>query len=284
MTETWTIERILTWTTDFFRQKGFESPKLEAELLLAHVLNANRVKLYMQWDRPLAPSELEAYRAVIKRRALKEPVAYITGSRGFWNIDLKCDKRALIPRGDTETLIERALDLLPKESQATIVDVGTGTGAIGLTLATERKSTRVTLTDISPDALALAGENTTALGMAERVSLVHSDVLQALPGPFDMVVSNPPYIATHETDVMGEDVLKFEPHLALFAGKDGFDVIRRLVKESFMKLSGGGTLLFEIGFRQAEAAAALTRDAGFEDVRVLKDLGGHDRVVFGRKP
>lgn len=282
--EIWTVQKILAWTTDFFRNKGLESPKLEAELLLAHVLGVNRVKLYMQWDRPLVPAELEGYRAVIKRRAQKEPVAYITGTRGFWNIDLKCDARALIPRGDTETLIEKALDILPKDSQARVVDVGTGTGAIGITLATERPGLAVTLCDISPEALSLAAENLESLGLTDKIGCVQSDVLSALEGPFDLVVSNPPYIATDETSVMGEDVLKFEPHLALFAGKDGLDVIRRLVRESFEKLDSGGSLLFEIGYRQAEAASKLTEQAGFKNVRVLKDLGGNDRVVCGQKP
>lgn len=283
MTETWTIQRILAWTTDFFRQKEFESPKLEAELLLAHVLGIDRVKLYMQWDRPLIPAELEAYRAVVKRRALKEPVAYITRRRAFWNIELRCDPRALIPRSDTETLIERALDLLPKDSEATIVDVGTGTGAIGLTLAIERPHTTVAMLDISADALALARENAVALGLADRVRLVESDVLAAITQPVDMIVSNPPYIAENETDVMGEDVLNHEPKVALFAGKDGLNIIRRLVVEAYSNLKPGGTLLFEIGYRQGEVAMALTRNAGFSDVVVYKDLGGNDRLVMGRR-
>ncbi|MEZ4459310.1 MAG: peptide chain release factor N(5)-glutamine methyltransferase [bacterium] len=283
MSDIWTIQRILEWTTDFFRQKQLESPKLEAELLLSHVLKLNRVQLYMHWDRPLVPSELEAYRAVVKRRAMKEPVAYITGERAFWTIELKCDARALIPRNDTETLVEKALDVLGKDSAATVVDVGTGTGVVGLTLAKERPALAVTLVDISDDALALAAENTEALGLTDRVTLLKSDVLAAVPGPVDLIVSNPPYIAESETDVMGEDVLKFEPKLALFAGKDGLDVIRRLVVESYDRLKPGGHLLFEIGYRQGVAAAALTSEAGFANVRVFKDLGGNDRVVCGQR-
>ncbi len=283
MSDIWTIQRILAWTTDFFGQKEIDAPKLEAELLLAHVLGVNRVRLYMEWDRPLSPEELTGYRAVIKRRAMKEPVAYITGERAFWSIELKCDARALIPRNDTETLVEKALDLLAKDSEAVVVDVGTGTGAIGLTLAHERKSITMTLVDISPEALALATENLTALELGERVKVAQSDVLSAIEGPVDLIVSNPPYIADSETDVMGEDVLKFEPRLALFAGKDGFDMIRRLVVEAHGKLRPGGHLLFEIGYRQGPDAAALTKAAGFEDVLVFKDLGGNDRVVSGRR-
>jgi len=283
MSEIWTIQRILAWTTDFFGQKDVDAPKLEAELLLAHVLSVDRVKLYMQWDRPLSAEELNGYRAVVKRRAMREPVAYITGERAFWSIELKCDTRALIPRNDTETLVEKALDLLPKDSEAEVVDVGTGTGAIGLTLAHERKKVRVTLLAISLAALALATENTALLELSDRVFTAHSDVLSAIDGPVDLIVSNPPYIADSETDVMGEDVLKFEPRLALFAGVDGFDVIRRLVVEAHGKLKPGGHLLFEIGYKQGSDAAALARSAGFEDVLVFKDLGGNDRVVSGRR-
>lgn len=290
MSETWTVEKILKWTTGYFAEKGLDSPKLDAELLLAHTLGIDRLKLYMQWDRPLTPEELAAYRALIKRRMSHEPVAYLTGTRAFWALDFACDKRALIPRSDTETLIDAVLDIIadPKKHADAgtwrVVDVGTGTGCIGITIAHERPNTDVTLVDIDPNTLELARENVVKLGFEGKITLLQSDLLTKAPGPWDVVVSNPPYIALDEKNLMGQDVLKHEPTGALFAGKDGLDIIRPLVKQAYTNLRSGGWFLCEIGFKQGDAVQGIVKEAGFKGVVVRKDYGGHDRVVIGQRP
>lgn len=283
--EIWTTLKLLEWTTDFFSKRGIDSARLDAQLLLSHVLGISRIMLYAEFERPLSPEELDTFRALVKRRSRHEPIAYLTGSRGFWEIELKTDRRALIPRPDTETLVERALKLLPKGQAARVIDVGTGTGAIALALAHDRPELEVLATDRSAEALALAAENAEALDLTARVSLVEADLLDGVDWRgVDMIVSNPPYIADGERGEMDADVLEFEPHSALFAGEDGLDLIRRLVPQSFEALRPGGHLLCEIGHRQGEATRALFEQAGFAEVAVLKDLGRRDRVVVGQRP
>lgn len=284
MSETWTVERLIKWTADFFGEKGLESPKLDAELLLGHTLGLRRVELYMQWDRPLNPDELAAFRALIKRRVAREPVAYLTGERAFWALDFKCDSRALIPRPDTEILVERVLELVEVGGTPSVLDVGCGTGCIGLTLAHEIPGAQVTLVDLSDGAVELTRENAAKHELHERVEVLKSDLMAAAPGPWDLVVSNPPYIATNEENLMDEDVLKYEPKSALFAGADGLDLIRPLAKQAFSGLNAGGWFLVEIGFSQGPKVVEILGSAGFMDVAIRKDYSGHDRVVEGQKP
>ena len=275
--------KLLEWSRDFFAGRGIESPRLDAELLLAHVLGVSRVRLYMEFDRPLTPPELEAYRALVKRRASFEPVAYIVGTRGFWTLDLKTDSRALIPRPDTEVLVEEVVKRLPKEGPATLVDIGTGTGAIALAVASERPDLRVLATDASADALALAGENAAALELA--VELFEGDLLSAVPADVtpDYIASNPPYVAETAREAMQADVREFEPAAALFAGSDGFDVLARLIPAAFERLAPGGWLSVEIGFDQGPRTVESFEEAGFGEVALRKDYGQNDRVVSGRK-
>ncbi len=290
MSDTWTVEKILKWTTGYFTEKGLDSPKLDAELLLAHTLGIDRLKLYMQWDRPLTPEELASYRALIKRRMSHEPVAYLTGTRAFWALDFACDKRALIPRSDTETLIDQMLEIIPDPKKNPdaghwrVLDVGTGTGCIGITIAHERSNTDVTLVDIDAETLELARTNVVKLGFQDKITLLQSDLLSKVPGQWNVIVSNPPYIALNEKDLMGQDVLRHEPTGALFAGKDGLDIIRPLVKQAFSSLESGGWFLCEIGFKQGAAVQTLLNDAGFTNVKIRKDYGGNDRVVSGQRP
>src|SRR5690554_2581528 len=200
----WTILKILRWTTHFFETKKVsESARLDSELLLAKVLNFERMKLYTHFDRPMSEDELGEYRALIKRRASGEPVAYILGSKGFWEIDLKVDSRVLIPRPETEILVEECLKRLDKDADARVIDVGTGSGAIALSLADARPNIRVAATDISPDALALAQENAVALELAERVEFFEGDLLENVRAdvfPCHISVSNPPYSGEDERD------------------------------------------------------------------------------------
>ncbi len=284
----WTILKILRWTTHFFEQKKVtDSARLDAELLLAHVLGFDRVKLYTHFDRPMSSEELVDYRALVKRRAQGEPVAYLLGTKGFWDLDLKVDRRALIPRPETEVLVEEVLALVDADTDATLVDVGTGTGAIALALAEERPRLRVAATDTSPDALALAAENAEALGLAERVHLFGGDLMSGVDADFfpcDFVVSNPPYIAEDERDEVMRDVKDYEPTGALFAGADGLDVIRRLIPAAYDALAPGGYVLCEMGYRQGAAVCELLDEAGFAAARIRKDYAGRDRIAIARRP
>jgi release factor glutamine methyltransferase len=284
----WTILKILRWTSHFFETKdATDSPRLDAELLLAHVLGFERIKLYTHFDRPMSEADLASYRALVKRRVAGEPVAYLLGSKGFWEIDLQVDERALIPRPETEVLVEEVLELVGEDSDATLVDVGTGSGAIALAVAYERPNLKVVATDISEQALALSRENADALGLAEQVIFTQGDLLEGVDPsllPCEIIVSNPPYIAEDERDDVMIDVKNYEPDGALFAGADGLDVIRRLVPAAFDALESGGHFLCEIGYRQGEAVRGLLEEAGFVDVGVRKDYSDHDRVARGRKP
>ena len=284
----WTTLKILRWTQGYFEKNEIDNPRFEAELLLSHALDLDRMMLYAYFERPLSGEELDTYRAMVKRRVANEPVAYITGSRGFWSIDLKTDARALIPRPDTETLVSGALDFLPEGEKKRVLDIGTGTGAVALALAHDRPEIEVAATDISQDALALARENAAALELTERVTFFEGDLLGALSGEWasgtiDVIVSNPPYVGTSEMDLMDESVKKYEPETALYAGEDGLDVIRRLVPQAYDRLEEGGSFLCEIGFRQGAAVKELFEGQGFKEVKVLKDLGKNDRVVVGRR-
>lgn len=284
----WTILKILRWTTHFFESKDVSaSARLDAELLLAKVLDFERMKLYTHFDRPMSEAELGDYRALIKRRAAGEPVAYILGSKGFWEIDLKVDARALIPRPETEILVEETLKRLEKDSDARVLDVGAGSGAIALALADVRPNIRVAATDISPGALALARENADELGFSERVEFSEGDLFENVRADFfpcQIIVSNPPYIGEDERDDIMIDVKGFEPEFALFSGPDGLDMIRRLVPASFDALESGGHFLCEIGYKQGEAVEGILKDAGFVETSIRQDYARLDRVVMGRKP
>lgn len=283
---TWTILKILHWITGYLTEKQSETPRLDAEILLAYALKIERVQLYMQFDRPLMAEELATIRELVKRRAAREPIAYIVGTQGFWSLDLKTDSRALIPRPDTEILIETALKLLPEDSTASVVDIGTGSGAIALSLAVERPGLRIAATDIDADTLELARENAELHGLGERIRFFYGDLLDALNSDWptaDLVVSNPPYIAEDQRSELMADVRDFEPSGALFSGEDGLDILRRLTVDAFAFLKPGGYLLCEIGYDQGNAVRELFEQAGFHQVEVRQDYGGRDRVVSGQK-
>jgi len=244
------------------------TPRLDAEVLLAHVLGVDRAALILHPDRALAPSEARAFMDAARRRREREPVAYITGTKGFRHLELAVDRRVLIPRPETEHLVEAALDLPPGTR---VVDVGTGSGAIALALKSERPDLHVLATDVSPDALAVARANAERLGL--DVTFVEGDLLAGVEA--DAVVSNPPYVGEDET-VMPE-VARYEPRVAVFAAGEGFAVIRRLVAApvAFMAL--------EIAGHQGDAVESLLRAAGFANVERVRDLAGIERVVVGRR-
>jgi release factor glutamine methyltransferase len=258
--------------------KTSETARLDAELLLAHSLGRERIELYTDFDRPLTGAELDGYRALVARRAKREPVAYILGEWGFRRLTLAVDHRALIPRPETEIVVERCLARLRDVEAPRVLDVGTGTGAIALALADELPGARVTAIDVSADALCLARENVTRTGL--EVKLLEHDLRAGLPaGPWDLVVSNPPYVEPAEIDTLMADVRDFEPHLAL-VGRGTTEAVARAAPS---ELAPGGWLVLEVGDGQAPATAALLDDLGYIEVVTTPDLTGRDRVVEGRR-
>lgn len=282
MSERWTVLDLLKWTANYFAGKGIENGRLDAELLLAEVLKLNRIGLYLNFDRPLQSDELATFRALIERRARREPIAYILGHCEFWSLTFKVGPDVLIPRGDTETLVEAALKVLPPGG--TLLDVGIGSGAIALAIAHERPDLSVEGIDLSPAALAIAAENAERLGLADRVTLRQGDLF-ALDGSnqYDVIVSNPPYIALGEKAALMPEVRDFEPALALFAGADGLDCYRALIPAARAALKDSGILLVEVGAGQATAVAELFAASGYAEIFTSRDLSGIERVVGGRK-
>ncbi|HSM11554.1 MAG TPA: peptide chain release factor N(5)-glutamine methyltransferase [Lysobacter sp.] len=253
----------------------------DAELLLAHALGRPRSWLYAHGEDELEPAAAARYAALLARRVAGEPVAYLTGSRGFWSLELQVSPATLIPRPETELLVELALARLAVERPLRIADLGTGSGAIALALAHERRHAQVLATDASFDALAIAQANAAALGLV-NVEFRHGSWWRPLPGErFDLIASNPPYIAEDDAHLVQGD-LRHEPRMALASGRDGLDAIRAIASGAPGHLLAGGWLLLEHGWEQGAAVRALLRDAGLVDVDTARDLSLHERISFGR--
>ncbi|HTU63726.1 MAG TPA: peptide chain release factor N(5)-glutamine methyltransferase [Polyangiales bacterium] len=281
MAEVWTARRLLTWMTQDFKSQELGTPRLDAELLISHVLEVDRVRLYMDLDRPLSAPELAAVRALVVRRRQREPVAYLVGQREFYRREFKVTPAVLIPRPDTETLVERACALLPEDQPRRVLDLCTGSGAIAVTLAAERALLSVVATDLSEAALAIAAENARKHGVEARVERRHGDLFAALAddAQFDLVVANPPYIRDAELPQLAAE-LQHEPRIALTSGAEGLDVLTRLCAEVDRYLTPGGAVLFEIGAGQAEVVAQLlAANPRLTGVTTHRDLGGIERVV-----
>lgn len=289
----------------YLEDKGIEGARLDAELLLAHVLGLSRLELYLQHDRPLTPAEVEAYREVVRRRARREPLQYIVGSVRFRELELKVDPRVLIPRPETEVLVEEVLKWareragewanrdgedrgggqagLAQRGELSAVDIGTGSGAIALSLAYEGSFTRVVATDVSADAIAVAEENARRHGLLDRVEFRRESLWKALaPGErFDVVVSNPPYVSEAERPGLQPEVRDWEPATALFAPEGGLGILMALVDGAPNHLRPGGLLALEVGFGQAEAVVRRIEATGrYGAPRVVRDLAGRERVVL----
>jgi len=284
--ETWTILRVLDWTAKRFDQAGLQSARLEAQVLLAHVLACDRVALYTHFDQPLGDEELGAYRGLIKRRLAGEPSAYLTGAQEFWSLRFTVDERVLVPRRDTETLVEVVLDQIQDRSaELRIADVGTGSGAIAIALAHELEAARVVATDASDDALAVARENARLNGVEDRVELRRGDLGAVFADGelFDVVVANLPYIPSGQLEALMAEV-RNEPRGALDGGDDGLDLLRRLSAGVGRILAPGGLYALEHGWDQGPAVAELLVAAGvFREPRSHEDLAGAVRVAFARR-
>ena len=275
--EIWTIGRILQWTEQYFQSKEMDTPRLDGEVLLSHVLGKDRIYLYTHYDQPLIQEELDAFRPLVQERAKGHCVAAIIGEKDF-----RVNDKVLIPRPDTETLIEHVLGTYQKDSNIRILDVCTGPGTILLSLLHYLPNACGMGIEISSDALSLAKVNSERFNLNDRAQLLESDMFSALDGKneqFDLIVSNPPYIRTGDAKLLSQDVLN-EPHIALFGGEDGLDFYRILAKTCGTYLKSQGHIAFEIGFDQAEAVKALLEETGqYSNIRCITDLGGNDRVV-----
>ena len=260
-------------------ERGAPSPRVDAEHLLAHALRAPRTDLYAD-DRRLDDGDLSVFRALVRRRASREPLAYILGEWGFRRLTLAVDARVLIPRPETEVVVERCLERLRALLEPRVLDVGTGSGAIALAIADEHAGARVTATDSSEEALAVARENLLRTRLADRVELVHGDLFAELTGPFDLVVSNPPYVPPEEFGSLQPEIREHEPLEAVM----GDGVTSAIARGAHEVLHPGGWLVLECGDGQAAVVAAEFRSLGYEDVVATPDLAGRDRVVEGRRP
>lgn len=281
MAETWTVLKVLQWTADYLSQKGVENGRRDAELLLGATLDLDRVGVYLNYDRPLTPAELTLFRERVGRRARREPLQHILGRTEFWSLSFIVTPAVLIPRGDTEILVEEALKRA--DGPCSILDVGTGSGAIAVALANELPAATVTAMDVSAEALAVAAENARENGVEGRVNFLQAD-MGALPGgPYDLIVANPPYIPEGEVAELMPEVRDFEPHLALSGGRDGLDCYRRLLPAAAGSLKPGGWLLLEVGCGQApQVLELLTASGNYHDHFSARDLSGIERVVGGR--
>lgn len=280
----WTITKILDWTKQYFANKGIENPRLDAEILLCAVLKCERITLYVHFDKPLEDAELALYRTYVQRRARQEPLAYILGAKAFMQHSLKVTPAVLVPRPETELLVESVAKAAAGSGAANILDLGTGSGAIIVSLLASLPAATGTAVDIAPDALAVARENAVAIGVSDRLTLVESDLFSSLPPgqTFDIIVSNPPYIPAAEIAGLAADVQQ-EPRGALDGGADGLDFYRRIVSGSSQWLAADGLLAFEVGIHQAEAVSTLCQQAGWPVTAVRKDYAGIERMVFAAR-
>jgi release factor glutamine methyltransferase len=284
--EPWSIKRVLAWASDDFRRRGNSSARLDAELLLGEALSLDRIKLIMEAERVLDEGELSRYRALIKRRRSGEPIAYILGRREFFALPFRVDRRVLIPRPDTEVLVETALEgTRPRHLYGRMLDVCTGSGCVAIAFAKDRPTWRVTAVDLSPDAATLARENVRRAGVVHNVGVLEGDLFAPLPeaAKFELITANPPYIPSADIPGLMVDVRDFEPRLALDGGADGLTIIRRLLAEAPRYLTPGGLLAMEVGFDQAPLVSTLFEESGFVEVVRAKDLAGVERVVSGRR-
>ncbi len=281
---TWTVRQVLQWTAGHLSQSGSDTGRLDAELLLGQALGLDRIQLYMDPDRPLSGAEREAYRELVRARANGSPVAHLAGQREFWSLPIGVTPEALIPRPDTETLVERALARLPAEEPVRVLDLGTGTGCIAAALARERPGAQVDAVEIDPPAAAVARSNIERLGLTDRVAVLEGDWLGPVAGRrYGLIVANPPYVAESDPLLDTGDVAA-EPRAALAAGPDGLDGHRAILAGAPEHLEAGGWLLVEIGWDQGPAVRTLAEEAGLTEVGIHPDLGGRDRVVEGHRP
>jgi release factor glutamine methyltransferase len=275
-----TVLEVLQSTTAYFQKRDVESPRLNAEHLLAHTLQRKRIELYLEFERPLAETELAPLRELVRRRGQGEPLQHLLGTVEFAGRVFLCDKRALVPRPETEELVEK-LTAMKWPANARFVDVGTGSGVIALTLAAQFPNAEVEAVDISEDALALARENAARLDLEGRVRFARSHLLTEVEGAFDLIVANLPYVATGERPALSREVLH-DPAAAVFAGARGDELIRELINTAPDRLRPGGMLALEVGIGQADDLVSFLAEKNYHDIAAIRDYCGVTRFLFGR--
>lgn len=280
-----TVLEVIQRSSEFLTRKGVDSPRLQVELLLAHVLKMARMKLYLNFDRVLSEPELEILRGLVKRRAEREPLQHLVGSTSFCGFEFQVNRNVLIPRPETELLAERAWKFLEGRESAAVLDFGTGSGCLGITVALKVPAAVVHAIDVSEAALVVARENAVRLGAGERVVFHDGDGFRAVPGGlmFDLLVSNPPYIASAEIPTLEPEVRDFDPMLALDGGADGLDFYRRLATEGGSRLKAGGRLMIELGAGQHADVSRLFTNEGWTVEAVEKDYAGIERILIARR-
>jgi release factor glutamine methyltransferase len=286
MAEEWTVRRVLDWTAAHLKQHGSETPRLDAEILLAHARGCRRIELYTRYDEPLSDGQRAIMRDLTKRRAKSEPVAYLVGHREFFSLDFRVTRDVLIPRPDTETLVVELLDAAKPLESPRILDLGTGSGCIAIAAAVNLPSARVTATDLSQAALVVARENAETHAVIDRIRFSQGDLFAPMADgeQFDVIASNAPYIAESERETLQNDVRRYEPHAALFAGPTGTEVLFRIIDGAAARLADGGALILEISPEQADVVRVRIESArAYQDTRVIKDAAGLLRVVCSRK-
>jgi release factor glutamine methyltransferase len=275
-----TVLGVLQSSTDYFKKHRIDNPRLNAEHLLAHVLSRKRLALYLEFERDVDESELAPLRDLVRRRGEGEPLQHLLGTVEFCGHTFLCDKRALVPRPETEELVELVRSKI-QNPKSRIVDVGTGSGVIALSLAASFPEAEVHAVDVSEEALALAGENAARLGLADRIRLAKNSLLNGLGGEFDLVVANMPYIPVQDRHLLSREVLR-DPEVALFAGSSGEELIRELIAQAPTHLRPGGLLALEFGLGQSEALAALLAEKNYHDIEVKYDYSSRPRFLLAR--
>jgi release factor glutamine methyltransferase len=276
-----TVLEVLQSTTAYFKKRDIESPRLNAEHLLAHTLQRRRIELYLEFERPLAETELAPLRELVRRRGQGEPLQHLLGTVEFAGRVFLCDKRALVPRPETEELVERIVQTTINHQPSTILDVGTGSGVIALTLAAQFPEAAVHAVDISDDALELARENAAQLDLQGRVRFSKGNLLTEVEGAFDLIVANLPYVATGDRPALSREVLH-DPAVAVFAGERGDELLRELIGAARDRLRPGGMLALEVGIGQAANLASLLAEKNYHDIASIRDYCGVTRFLFGR--
>ena len=282
--EVWTVRKVLDWTTGHFQRHGCETPRLDAEILLSHVRECKRIELYTRFDDLVTDEQREAMRELVRRRAQSEPVAYLVGYREFYGLEFEVCPDVLIPRPDTETLVLESLDFLKERGRSRVLEIGPGSGCISVSLAVSQPGLQITAVDISPGALAVAKRNADRHKVGGSISFREGNAFSGLRNgtdePFDLIVTNPPYIGEAEVDQLMADVRRFEPRVALVSGSDGLDLIREIAEQSVEWLKPGGALMIELAPEQADSTVELLNQTGkYGTIEQVNDLSGAVRVV-----
>ena len=283
-TKIWHVLELLEWTTGYFEKHNIPNPRLDAEVLLGHLLKKSRLQLYLHFDMPVFQDDLTVFRELIKKRIARAPISYLTNHKEFMSLDFYVDEKVLIPRPETEFIVETILKTKEDIPQR-LLEIGTGSGVIAIALAVNKPEWEIIATDISKDALAVAEKNRDTHECTDCITLLSGDLfepIKTLQSPrFNWIVSNPPYVMTNERDTLIQDIRDYEPHIALFAGEDGLSIIRRLIAESPNYLYPEGKLIFEIGDKQAELVKTLLEEqSAYQNYRFIKDYAGIERVVI----